>query len=54
MNRHIASVHEELKPFICEICDNSFSQKSKMNKHVMSVHERKIRSNVMSVITPLI
>ena len=38
MNRHIASVHEGKKPFKCDICDYSFSEKSSMNKHVKSVH----------------
>ena len=35
------SVHEEKKPFKCDICDYRCSQKSNMNKHVASVHEGK-------------
>ena len=38
---HIASVHEEKKPFKCEICDKGFSQKHNMKIHVESVHKKK-------------
>ena len=33
-----SSVHEINKPFKCNICDYSCSQKGHMNKHVASVH----------------
>ena len=46
----MASVHEGIKCFKCELCDYSYSSKSnlkkhvfadksKMNKHISSVHE---------------
>ena len=41
MNRHVASVHEGINLFKCEVCDYKFSQKSDMKKHVASVHEGK-------------
>ena len=34
-------VHEKKKPFKCDICDYSCSQKGNMKKHAESVHERK-------------
>ena len=36
-----ASVHEEKKPFKCDICDYRCSYKGSMNRHVSSVHEEK-------------
>ena len=38
---HVESVHEEKKPYNCDICDYSFSRKGNMNKHVESVHGEK-------------
>ena len=32
---------KERKPFKCNICDASFSEKGSLNKHVASVHEGK-------------
>ena len=39
--KHIASVQERKKPFNCEICDYSCTQKTDMTQHVSSVHEKK-------------
>ena len=39
MNKHVVSVHKEVKPFRCEICDYICSLNSKMNKHVVLVHD---------------
>ena len=39
LNTHVASVHEENKPFKCEICD--YSCKASLETHVDSVHKRK-------------
>ena len=36
---HVVSVHEGKKPFRCNICDYSCSQKSNMKSHVTYVHE---------------
>ena len=38
---HVASVHEGMKPFRCDICDFSSSHFSSMNRNVESVHEGK-------------
>ena len=51
MKTHVASVHEEKKPFKCDICDYSCSRKGNMNRHVSTVHEKISYSNVAFVIT---
>ena len=39
MKNHVASVHEDNKPFKCEASDYCCSQKNKLNQHVGCVHE---------------
>ena len=39
--QHISYVHEEIRPFQCDICDYSCSQKRELKIHIESVHERK-------------
>ena len=39
MKTHVSMVHEEKKPFKCDICDYRCSQKSTIKTHVASVHE---------------
>ena len=41
MKIHVSSVHERNKPFKCEICDQTFSEKGSMNRHVARVHGEK-------------
>ena len=41
MNNHVASVHDNKKPFKCEICDYRCSQKGDLSKHFTAVHEKK-------------
>ena len=38
---NIRSVHDERKPFKCEICDAYFENKANLKKHAKSVHEAK-------------
>ena len=41
MNKHIASVHENKKPYQCSICDKRFNRKQNMNTHIALVHKGK-------------
>ena len=47
--RHIESIHEEMKPFQCDICYKNFSVKRDLKTHIESVHEGKKPFNVTSV-----
>ena len=38
MKSHISAVHEGVKPFKCDICDQSFAQVSNMKRHFASFH----------------
>ena len=38
---HTESVHKGKKPFICNICDASFSEKGNLKGHIESVHKGK-------------
>ena len=38
---HVKLVHDEKKPLKCKFCDNCFSHKGDINKHLASVHENK-------------
>lgn len=37
--RHIMTVHEEQRPFRCNVCEMSFGRKGVLKKHVQMVHE---------------
>ena len=39
MNKHVASVHEGNRPFKCNICDATFSEKANMKRHIFRIHE---------------
>ena len=39
LNTHIATVHEEMKPFKCDLCNAKFTSKQSLNRHIDSVHE---------------
>ena len=39
MNGHIATIHDEIKSFKCDICDVKFGYKFTLNKYVATVHE---------------
>jgi hypothetical protein len=38
LSGHITSIHEEKKPFNCDICDLMFSRKPNLNAHIARVH----------------
>ena len=41
MKAHVASVHENKKSSICDICEKRFFDKNRLTRHVESVHEGK-------------
>ena len=41
LNRHVESVHREMKPFECNICTTSFLKKGGLKRHIESVHDGK-------------
>jgi uncharacterized Zn-finger protein len=49
LRKHVESVHEGKKPFQCNICVASFSQKGHMNRHFESVMNRRSLFNATSV-----
>ena len=51
MKLHVASVHEEKKPFICGICDYSCSKKHEYVDMLHMFMKVKSHSNVRYVIT---
>ena len=38
VNRHTETVHEGIKHYKCEVCGKEFSQKHKLEKHIIKVH----------------
>ena len=38
VTRHAETVHKEIKPYQCEVCGKEFSQKHKLEKHIIKVH----------------
>ena len=36
---NLTAVYEDKKPFKCSICDNNFSKKGQLKRHIASVHE---------------
>ncbi len=38
LKKHVAVIHDKLKPFSCTLCDKSFAQKAKLTQHVDAVH----------------
>ena len=41
LKKHIATVHEGVKPFKCSNCDVSFSRKNSLTRHIASTHAGK-------------
>ena len=43
----LSSIHPEnsegKKPFLCKMCDKSFTEKRKLKRHIESVHERFVK-----------
>merc|ERR1719483_1259215 len=47
---HVAAVHEKKRPFMCSICDLTFSQKAHLNRHNYKTHNEPIpQRNNMSL-----
>ena len=41
LNKHIAAVHEDKKPYKCTECHFSFAFKGSLNEYYVVIHERK-------------
>ena len=41
LNRHIQTVHEEIKDFQCQFCNHASSNKCDLKKHILRIHEDK-------------
>ena len=39
--KHISSVHNGERPFLCTLCGTSFKQSSNLKNHIATVHEKK-------------
>ena len=42
MNVHVTTVHEKSKFFKCDFCDKSYGQKSHLNVHIKTIHQKRI------------
>ena len=40
LDRHINSVHEKEKAFICDLCGDGFGRKDTLSKHKKIVHDK--------------
>ena len=50
MLKHIAAVHEKIKPHACPHCDKRFASKPNMKDHVFNIHEKE--KPAMRIIPP--
>ena len=41
VQKHMLSIHGNMKPFECSLCDQKFSQKGGLKSHVEHIHEGK-------------
>jgi hypothetical protein len=41
MKEHVKIVHENWKPFKCDVCDYASARKGELKRHVVSAHEEK-------------
>ncbi len=39
LNRHVRSVHLNIKPYVCELCDVKFTHSYLLKKHIKTVHD---------------
>lgn len=39
LRKHIRTVHEGLRPFVCDVCHKRFGEKGNLSKHKKSVHQ---------------
>ena len=40
MNQHEQSVHDEIRPYECDICSKAFNKASALKKRKQSVHDK--------------
>ena len=45
IKQHVLSLHEEKKPFKCEVCDYIFTRKGDLKKHFGEVHQLIVKEN---------
>ena len=46
LRNHVATIHENLKPYSCQICGENFSLNQKLKRHTETVHEEKTQKCV--------
>ena len=38
LKRHVSTVHQGIRPFVCPVCGNMFTQKGHMTAHLVKIH----------------
>ena len=41
LERHILTVHENIRDFLCQFCKKAFLKKDHLKRHIQTVHEKK-------------
>ena len=41
LNRHIATIHNKIKAFSCPKCNEAFTEKGTLTRHILSKHDAK-------------
>ena len=50
LDRHIAVVHEQVRPFECGICGMTFSRKEKLHQHTDRFHQDELGEPISDII----